>query len=398
MAKVFIKPRRARPFWFGHPWVFSGAIDRVRGQLRNGDVVEVCDEKGRVIGQGFWNEQSQIRVRITALAGEGPLDGALMLRRLDAAVRLRQEALDLGAATNAYRLVHAESDGLPGLVVDKVGDWLVTQIGSLGMLAFIDVLLDRLEETVRPVGILERASKIAAEEEGLAREDGVLRGSAPVGPVEVVENGVRYLCEPMTGQKTGWFSDQRENRRALASLARGKDVLDAFSYVGGFGLAMAKAGAKSVLCLDSSEPAVELLRQGIALNGLDDAVVAEQGNVLRVLDHAAKEARTYDVVVLDPPKFVRKRSGLDRGLNLYREVNLKGVRVLRAGGTLITCSCSQHVRSEHFEEMLGSVAHESGVRLQEIFRGGQAPDHPVLLPLEESRYLDCRAFRVWHPS
>ena len=395
MAKVFIKPRRARPFWFGHPWVFSGAIDRVRGQLRNGDVVDVCDDKGRMIGQGFWNEHSQIRVRITTLEGEGPLDEGLMLRRLDAALDLRRSTLGLDAVTNAYRLIHAESDGLPGLVVDKVGDWLVAQIGSLGMLAFVDVLLDRLEEATRPLGIIERASKVASTEERLSREDGVLRGSSPEGPVEVVENGVRYLCDPVAGQKTGWFSDQRENRRMLAPLANSRDVLDAFSYVGGFGLAMAKSGAKTVRCIDSSEPALELLRKSVALNGLDGGVVAEQGNVLRVLEHDAKEARRYDIVVLDPPKFVHKRSGLERGLNLYHEVNLKGVRVLRPGGVLITCSCSQHVRPEHFEEMLGSVAHESGVRLQEVFRGGQAPDHPVLLPFEESRYLDCRAFRVW---
>ena len=394
MAKVFVKPRRARPFWFGHPWVFSGAIGRTKGQIRNGGVVQVCDDGGRIIGEGFWNEDSQIRVRLATLVSEGALDADLLLGRLDDAIRLRTEVLRLQDCSNAYRLVHSESDGLPGLIVDRVGDHLVLQVGCLGLTAFLEPLLDRLQERLAPLGIVERESTVAREEEGLEREGGVLRGSAPAGVVEVIENGVRYLCDPMEGQKTGWFADQRDNRRALASLTRGQDVLDAFSYVGGFGIAMAVAGARSVRSVDSSAPSLELLERGAALNGVADRVCADKGNVLRVLDHDAKEGRRYDVVVLDPPKLVRKRSALERGLALYREINLKGLRVLRPGGLLITCSCSQHVRPEHFEEMLGDVAHEAGVRLQEIYRGGQSADHPVIFPVEESRYLDCRAFRV----
>jgi len=203
------------------------------------------------------------------------------------------------------------------------------------------------------------------------------------------------VCDPRTGQKTGWYSDQRDNRAALAPLARDRDVLDAFSYVGGFGLAMAKAGARGVLCIDSSEPALEQLRAGVTANGFGEVVTAKQANVLRFLDHAARESTSWDVVVLDPPKFVHKRSQRDRGLKLYQEVNLKGVKVVRTGGVLVTCSCSQHVQPEHFEEMLGAVAHEANVRLQEIHSGGQAADHPVVIPMEESRYLKCRAYRVW---
>ena len=393
MAKVFLKPRRARPFWFGHPWIFSGAIGRVKGQLKNGCVTEVFDSEGRRIGEGFWNENSQIRVRLVALEAERPLDIDLLVKRIDRAIALRHDVLALPARTNAYRLVHAESDGLPGLVVDRIGDWLVVQLSALGMVPFLDLLLDHLEERLAPRGIVERASG-AAEEEGLEREEGVLRGHAPGGPVEVEEDGVRFLCDPVTGQKTGFFSDQRENRRALSPLAKDRDVLDAFSYVGGFGLAMANAGAKSVRCVDSSEPALELLQRGIELNDVADRVTADKGNVLRVLDHDRKDGRTYDLVVLDPPKLVRKRSGLERGLGLYYEINLKAVRVLRPGGVLVTCSCSQHVTEEVFDEMLGSVAKEAEVRLQQIHRGGQAPDHPILLPHDEGRYLQCSAFRV----
>lgn len=401
MSKVFIKKRRARPFWFGHPWVFSGAIDRTRGKLKDGDVVDVCDFEGRTIGQGFWNGKSQIRVRLTALHGEGPLTDDFLVRRLDAAVALRREVLRLDAVTNAYRVVHSEGDGLPGLIVDKVGDRLVVQLGSLGIARRIDPILDRLEEIYAPSSILERASKVAVEEEGLERDEGVLRGAGAeraadaTTAVEVHEHGVRYVCDPGEGQKTGWYADQRDNRRALAPLARDRDVLDAFSYVGGFGLAMAKAGARSVRCVDSSERALAHLALGARANDVESVVTAEQGNVLRVLDHAAKEDASWDVVVLDPPKFVHKRSQLERGLKLYQEVNLKGVNVVRPGGVLVTCSCSQHVQPEHFEEMLGAVAHEAGVRLQEIYSGGQAADHPSVIPMDENRYLKCRAYRVW---
>jgi len=393
MAKVVLKSRRARPFWFGHPWVFSGAVERVRGKLRDGDVVDVFDSEGRRVGRGFWNGRSQIRVRMVALEAEGPVDDALFLGRLDRALALRHQVLELPAVTNAFRLVHAEGDGLPGLVVDQVGDWLVVQLSSLGMEPHLDLLLDRLEEALKPRGILERAVG-AAEEEGLSRTDGVLRGCAPEGPVEVREGDTRYWCDPVAGQKTGFFADQRENRRALASLARGREVLDTFSYVGGFGLAMAQAGATSVLCVDSSAPALELLKAGAELNGVEDRVTALQGNVLRVLDHDQKEGRTYDLVVVDPPKLVHKRRAVSRGLGLYHEINLKAVRVLRPGGILVTCSCSQHVDAAAFEEMLGSVAKEASVRLQELYRGGQAADHPILLPHDESRYLECRAYRV----
>jgi 23S rRNA (cytosine1962-C5)-methyltransferase len=395
MARVFIKPRKARPFWFGHPWVFSGAIERVRGKKKDGDIVDVFDYEGNLIGQGFWNEQSQIQVRLAALAHEGPLGLDLLIRRLDRAIHLRQDVLALPGITNAYRLVHGEGDGIPGLVADRIGEWIVVQVSALGLLPFLDPLLDRLQEALNPAGIVERLAGPAAEEEGLVREEAVLRGTSPEGIVEVVEGGIHYRCDPRVGQKTGFYSDQRDNRSRLAPLARDRDVLDAFSYVGGFGLAMARAGARSVRCVDSSEPALELLKLGIEANGVSERVVADQGNVLRVLDHDRKDGRSYDLVVLDPPRFVPKRSALERGLALYYEVNLKALNVLRDGGILITNSCSQHVEEHHLDEVLGSAAKEQGVRLQEIHRGGQAADHPVLMPLQESRYLKCRAVRMW---
>lgn len=394
MARVILKERKARPFWFGHPWVFSGAVDRVKGRVRDGDSVEVRDASGKLVGHGFWNARSQIRVRVVSRADEGEIGADLLRARLDRAIGLRRDNLGLPEVTEAFRVVHAEGDGLPGLIVDRIGPVLVVQLSCLGLAPYLDGLLDRLEEVFEPDGILERPSH-AAKEEGLEREGGVLRGQAPAEPIEVSEHGLRYFCAPSEGQKTGFYCDQRQNRVRFAPLARGLEVLDAFSYVGGFGLRMAQEGAAHVHLLDSSGPALEMAERAAELAELSDRVSVEKANVLRALDHYRKDGRGFDVVVLDPPKFVPKRADHRRGLRLYHEVNQKAVRVLRPGGILITCSCSQHVAEADFDEMLGSVAKESGVRLQEIERGAQSADHPVLLPLDESRYLKCRVLRVW---
>jgi 23S rRNA (cytosine1962-C5)-methyltransferase len=398
MAKVFVQPRKARPFWFGHPWVFSGAVDRVKGRVQDGDVVELCDSEGRLIGRGFYNEKSQIRVRLTSLAFEGPLDEAFLLRRLDSAIALRRDVLKLDATTNAYRVVHAEGDGLPGLVVDRAGDYLVLQVSALGIAPFTPKFVERLVERFRPKGVLERTSRVGLEEEGLQREDGVLYGEAPTSPVRVVENGVAYFADLAAGQKTGWYCDQRDNRRFVASLSEGKTVLDAFSYVGGFGLAAAKAGASAVRCLDSSEGALALLRRGAEENGVADRVASEEINVLRALDHDAKEGRTYDVVVVDPPKLVHRRVDREKGLRLYAEINRKAIAVVRDEGVLVTCSCSRHVEETDFEDAVASAAKDAYARLQLVHRGGQGGDHPLTLPHAESRYLKTHVYRVRRTS
>jgi 23S rRNA (cytosine1962-C5)-methyltransferase len=393
MAKVLLKPRKARPFWFGHPWVFSGAIDRVRGDPEDGAVVELCDHEGRRIGEGFFNSKSQIRVRVVTREGEGRLDAGLLLRRIDHAVGLRRDVLQLETRTDAYRVVHSEGDGLPGLVVDRLGAWLVVQVSCLGLVPFLPALLERLDGHYGPAGILERVAAAAAEE-GMDRVPGVLAGEPPSGPVPVREDGREFYADPREGQKTGWYGDQRDNRRALAPLARGRRVLDAFCYSGAFGLRMLHEGADSVQFLDSSEPALELLRLAAGKQGVGDRIVVERMNALRAFDHWAREGRRFDLVVVDPPKIVHRRNGLVRGLRLYHEINTKALQLVEEGGVLVSCSCSQHVGDAEFEEMLASAAKETGVRLQEIHRGGQAPDHPVLLPAEEGRYLKCRALRV----
>ncbi len=398
MAKVFVMARKARPFWFGHPWVFSGAIDRVRGKVKDGEVVELCDHEGKLIGQGFFNEKSQIRVRLAAMGFEGPLDEKLMLARLDAAVALRRDVLRLEEASNSYRVVHSEGDGLPGLVVDKIGPHLVLQVSALGMATFVPKLVERLVELFKPESVVERTSRIGLEEEGLERRDGVLYGQLPTEPVVVVENGVKFFVDVVAGQKTGWYCDQRDNRAFVASLAKGKDVLDAFSYVGGFGLPAAVAGAKSVRCIDSSGFALQFAQRGAAQNGVADRMTFDEANVLRALDYDAREGRKYDIVIVDPPKLVHRRIDLEKGLRLYEEIQQKAIAVTRDDGIIVTCSCSQHVQEDAFEEVIAGAAKDSYVRLQLIYRGGQGGDHPLTLPHSESRYLKLHVYRVRRPA
>jgi 23S rRNA (cytosine1962-C5)-methyltransferase len=393
-AKVFVKHRRARPFWFGHPWVFAGAVDRVRGQVKDGEAVELCDDRGQLIGWGFFNSKSQIRVRLMALWFEGPITREMVLDRVDRAIELRRNVLGLDAVTNACRLIHSEGDGLPGFVADKIGEHVVVQVTSLGIAAYVPDIVGRIVERLAPASVIERASRVGLDEEGLSRQDGVLHGTPPPGPVEVVEHGVRFWCDLLGGQKTGFFCDQRDNRRLILPLAKDRVVLDAFSYVGGFGMNALKAGARSVHFLDSSGPAIELARRAASDNGVAERATFEEANVLRALDHYEKEGRKFDLVIVDPPKLVHRHAELNKGLRLYFEINYKATRVLTDGGLLVTCSCSQHVSESDFEDVLSNVAKETESRMQLVHRGGQPADHPVMLPHAESRYLKCHVYRV----
>ncbi|MEZ6194443.1 MAG: class I SAM-dependent rRNA methyltransferase [Planctomycetota bacterium] len=397
VAKVLLKPRMAKPFWCGEPWVFEGSVDRLKGvrDLAEGDVVEVCDEAGRLVGRGFWSGKSPIRVRMLTV-GDEPADDDLLRRRLRTAVALRREILRLDERNDVYRLCHAEGDGLPGLVVDRIGDHLVVQFDHAGPLRRSEVILDELEALCAPVGIFRRISRVAREQEKLEGDEGLLRGREPEGPVEVREEGVRHLVDFARGQKSGFYADQRENRRCFARYCEGRDVLDAFSYTGAFGLAaLVHGGARSVVAVDSSEPALETAQASAALNGVTDRFTAERANVLRFLDHARKEGgRRWGAVSLDPPKLVPKRSALRKGLRLYREINAKGMAVVEEGGLLATCSCSQAVDEESFSAMIAEAAREVGRTVQLLEAAGPGADHPATVPHLASRYLKFRLYRV----
>ena len=393
LPMVYLKPRRAKPFFMRHPWVFSGAIGRIEGSPTKGSVVAVADDRGTFIGKGLFNPDSQIIVRLLTWERDEAVDAAFWRRRIERAVRLRRDVLDL-SATQAYRVIFSESDGLSGLIVDKYGDYLVAQFLSAGMTAHREPILDCLTELLQPRGILHHGDDETAEKEAIAMPRGILRGEAPSGPLEVAVDGMRFLVDLAGGQKTGFFLDQRENRLAAAHYLRGRAVLDAFCYTGAFGITAIKAGgATELLAVDRSAPALELAQRNFELNGITNAQAhpAQIADELRTLK---KAGRTFGGIILDPPKFSRSAAGMERALRAYRDLNLLAMQLLQDDGILVTCSCSGHVSPEMFLMMLNDAATEAGVTLQILERRGQSADHPVIASCPETGYLKCFIGRV----
>lgn len=384
MARALLKRGRAKPLWHGHPWVFSEAIARVEGDPQDGEVVDVADDEGRLIGRGFFSGRSQIRVRMIT-RGDAPADDALLCRRLAEAVRLRAHVLGLpNADTDGYRLVHGEGDRLPGLVVDRYGDLLAVQFLSAGMKRREESLLGALEDLLRPRAIAEIAAPEVQRLEGFEAQTRIVRGEAPSGTWTIRENGIRFAVDVLGGQKTGHYFDQRENRRAVAALATGRRVLDAYAYTGGFALAAARAGASQVVAVDSSERACALARDNAAHNGLAVDVVHE--DVARYLREAARAGDRFDLVVLDPPKFAPRAETTGDALRAYRAVNAAALALLW-GGILATASCSRRVGEAELGRALTEAAKDAGRTVQVLEVRSQGPDHPWLAACPESRYL-----------
>jgi 23S rRNA (cytosine1962-C5)-methyltransferase len=391
---AILKPRRARPFFGRHPWVLDSAIDRLEGEPADGDVVDLLTHDGKFVARGLWNSQSRLRVRLYAFDAAVPLDDALWASRLATAVALRK-SLGFDDPAGGCRLVNSEGDDLSGLIVDRYGEYLAVQVTALAMARRLDAIADTLESLVAPRGILLRgAERGLAKLEGLHLPDRVLRGTEPDGPVFVMEHGLRFGVDLAEGQKTGFYLDQRDNRQAAATYARGRRVLDMFSYSGGFALACAVAGrAASVLAVDTSAKATALVEANAALNGVAN-VAAETADAFEKLDALAAAGETFGMVVLDPPKFARSRASLDDALRAYHRINRVACDLLEPGGILVTCSCSGSVGREDFLQMLAGVAQRSGRTLQLLEVRGAAADHPVSASCLEGEYLKCVIARV----
>lgn len=383
---VVLLKGRARPFWFGSPIVFSGAIAEVRGDPEPGDLVEVRDAEGRLIGHGFFNPASQYRVRIVRQerAGEPPPDpGEILAARLAAAARARAAFGLPGPATDCYRLANSEGDGVSGLTVDVYGSTAVVLASAL----WVERRRAAVEAAVRAVvpgaSIVHRVSNSVRREEGLAPAPPASPDAAG-GPVAVVEGGIRHEVEVRHGQKTGFYLDQRDNRALVRSLASGRRVLDAFCFTGGFALAAAAGGAAEASGVDSSGPAIEAARRNAAANGLDRTRF-EEADVAAVL----ASGRRWDVVVVDPPKLAGSRTDLGPARERYRRVNRDACRAVEPGGLLVTCSCSSALRRGDFLEVLRDASMEAGRRLAVTHVLGAAPDHPVHPSWPEGEYLKC---------
>ena len=393
MVRVLLKPRKARPFFGRHPWVLDSAIDRIEGSPADGDVVDLCSEQGGFIARGIVNSRSRIHVRLYTWNEAEPLDDAFWRRRLESALRLRN-VLGYDQPEGAARLVFSEGDGLSGLVVDRYGEYLVVQVTALALAVRLPQIVPMLVDLVRPQGILLRSERDIVRAEGLDPISGLSWGRMPEGPVEILDQGLRYGVDLAEGQKTGLYLDQRENRTAAARYMNDRRVLDMFCYTGGFSLAAAAAGkARDVLGFDSSQRAVTQARANAQRNGLGN-VRFESGDAFDTL-HALKTAgERFDGVVLDPPKFARSRSGVDDALRAYARLNRLAIDVLAPGGILVTCSCSGHVTRDDFFFMLVSVAQQSGRDIQVLEQRGAAADHPVSATCPETEYLKCFVCRV----
>jgi 23S rRNA (cytosine1962-C5)-methyltransferase len=385
--RVVLKPQRARPFYGRHPWVYAGAVSAVEGEPADGDVVDLASHQGEFVARGLFNSQSKIRVRLYTWDPAVELDRAFFTAKLQDAIRLRG-LLGLDGEGRACRLVFSEGDGLSGCTVDRYDRWLVVQFTALGLARRREMLAEILVELGRPAGIYLRTERGIGRLEGLDLHDGALWGEVPEGPVVIEENRVQFLVNIAEGQKTGFYLDQRDNRQAVAGLAAGRRVLDAFCYTGAFGLYAARAGAQSVLGVDQSAPALELARANARRNGLEN-VEFVQDDVFDRMEELGRGGERFGLVVLDPPKFARARHAIEEALRAYRRLQGRALRLLEPDGFLVTCCCSGLITPDMLEDVLAQVAAEAGREVRLLAVRGAAPDHPVSVACLESKYLKC---------
>ena len=388
-ARAVLLPGKEKRVYSRHPWIFRSDIARVDGSFTPGDVVTVVSAKGHFLAKAYYNPASQIALRIMTYQEE-PVDRNLIFRRVHEAVAYRRAFADL----QSCRLIFAESDRLPALIVDAFGDVLVLQCLALGMERFKQDVVDALIEEVHPAGIWERNDVPVRKLEGLEEKTGLLYGQVP-DRVEMMENGIRFLVDVKEGQKTGFFLDQKYNRAAIARLACGRRVLDCFTHTGAFALNAAAQGAEHVCAVDVSADAINMARSNAVLNGLSDKISFITEDVFKLLTEMAESGRCdYDLIILDPPAFTKSRRTVQDAERGYKEINMKAMRLLPRGGYLATCSCSHFMTEGLFKRMLHDAAHDAGVSLRQIEARQQSPDHPILWGVPETYYLKFYIFQV----
>ncbi|MFO0896865.1 MAG: class I SAM-dependent rRNA methyltransferase [Pirellulales bacterium] len=392
LPQVQLKPRKARPFYGRHPWVLDSAIERIDPAAADGDAVDLLCDKGKWIARGLLNRASRIQVRLYTWSPAEPLDAAFWRQRLETAVQLRRD-LGYDRPQGAARLVFSEADGLSGLVVDRYGEHVVVLVTALAMSKRVDEFVPSLVELLHPKSVLVRHDRQMLKSEGMAAEDRTVHGATPEGPVFIEENGLRFGVDLRGGQKTGFYLDQRENRRRAAEFCRGRRTLDLFCYTGGFSLAAIQAGARETLGVDTSERSVELAKANAALNGFANARF-EAGDCFERLDALRGAREKFGAVILDPPKFASSGDNVEKALRAYHRLNRVAVDLLEPGGFLITCSCTGRVSREEFLDMLAGVAQQSKRQIQVLEQRGPAPDHPVSVSSLEGDYLKCVICRV----
>ena len=393
-ASVYIKKGQGRALKAGGLWIYDNEIDRTEGEFENGDMVNVFDFDGYPLGCGFINTRSTITIRMMSRKPHTVVDEDFIEMRVRNAWEYRKSTVDTGSC----RLVFGEADFLPGIVIDKFSDVLVVESLALGIdrlkSTILSLLVDLLKEDgIFVRGIYERSDAKVRLKEGMERVKGFL--SAPFDPVvEIVENGVRYQVDVAEGQKTGFFLDQKYNRLAIQPLARGGRVLDCFTHTGAFALNAAKGGAAEVLGVDASELGVAQATQNAALNGMSDRVRFACRDVFELLPELERKGEKFDLVILDPPAFTKSRASVKKAVTGYREINLRGIKLVKNGGYLATCSCSHFMTPELFTKTIGEAARDARRRLRQVEYRTQSPDHPVLWGADQSLYLKFYIFQV----
>ena len=393
-AIVTLKKGEGRTIKAGGAWIFDNEIDTITGRFKNGEVVTVHDFDGYPMGKGFINQNSKIRVRMMTRKPDQEIDEAFLKMRVKNAWEYRKTTVD----TSSCRIIFGEADFLPGLVIDKYEDVLVVECLALGMEQFKETIVNFLkdilaEDGIKIRGVYERSDANERTKEGLSKMKGFI-GDAFDTYVEIVENGVHYMVDVANGQKTGFFLDQKYNRLAMQRICKGKKVLDCFTHMGTFALNAGIAGAADVTGLDISEYAVSQAEANARLNHLENTVHFRQANVLDELPKLAQAGEKYDVVILDPPAFTKSREATKNAIKGYREINMKGLKLVKDGGYLATCSCSHFMTQDLLAKTVKEAAKATHKRLRQVEFRTQAPDHPILWAADESYYLKFYIFQV----
>ncbi len=370
-----------------HPWIFSGAIEKVEGNPSNGQTVKIFTSNKTIVGSGSFSPSSQIRVRVWSFNPEEKIDSDFFRKKILAASETRKQFIDT-SQTSAYRIINAESDGLPGLIVDRYSDFLVCQFLSSGTEFSKEIIIAILDEIFNPAGIYERSDVEVRTKEALQPTKGLLKGNPPNDLIEVDENGFRFLVDIKEGHKTGFYLDQRDNRKLVSEFSNGKKVLNCFSYTGGFSIYALGSGANKVTQIEASSSAIELSLKNIELNILNSTLVENiNGDVFEVLRKFRDERRTFDLIVLDPPKFAKSPSQIQKASRGYKDINLLALKLLNPEGILFTFSCSGHISPELFQKIVAGAALDSGREVKIIKQLTQAGDHPFALNFPEGLYL-----------
>ncbi|MFZ5354756.1 MAG: class I SAM-dependent rRNA methyltransferase [Bacillota bacterium] len=388
MAKIILKKGEEKRIQAGHPWIFDNEVDAIDGSFEPADIVDVVDFKERFIGRGYINPKSKILVRLLTREHE-EINREFFKKKISDAWEYRKKLMD----TNSCRVIFGEADFIPALIVDKFGDYLSIQTLALGIEKYKAMIVELLDEIIQPKGIYERNDVQIRELEGLEQKKGFIKGPFDTN-VEIMENEVKMMVDIENGQKTGYFLDQKENRAALKPFVKNARVLDTFTHTGGFALHAAYYGASEVTAVDISEHAIEYVKRNAELNGLQDKIKGVTANVFDLLKEYQINNEKFDVVILDPPAFCKSKSAVAGAYRGYKEINLRGMKLLKPGGFLVTCSCSHYMYSDMFMQMLQEAAKDAKRMLRQVEFRTQSKDHPILLGSNESLYLKCAIMQV----